>query len=277
MRLVHMHGTGNAFLVLDAFREAMPRRDELPELARSVCDRTTGFGTDGLLVVEPAEDFAGRMTVYNADGSIAEMCGNGLRCIGKLLFDRFYAGSEFVVQTDAGPRKVTVLSSHGEGSDVRISLGRPIFEPERIPTTLPGHPPIEVPLSLQPGRHADSSHAISVTCVSMGNPHAVIFVPNSDVANVFSIGPIVERHSAFPNRTNVEFVTVVSPSELRLRVWEDRRMRDRCRSSDGCCGVDRSYRPAGHRPPSRRRPSDRLAGRRRRGHSDGRRGDRRLR
>lgn len=220
MKLAHMHGTGNTFLVLDAFRHARPAPETLPNLARMLCDRTTGFGTDGLLIVEPAAGFAARMTVYNADGSIAEMCGNGLRCVGKLLADRCYAGSEFVIQTDAGPREVTILSSDGDRSEVRISLGRPILEPQRIPTTLAGHPPIEVPLSLKPSRSADLSHEIPVTCVSMGNPHAVIFVPNSDVANVHSIGPIVERHSAFPNGTNVEFVTVVSPSELRLRVWE---------------------------------------------------------
>ena len=220
MKLVHMDGTGNTFLVVDAFREARPPAETLPGLARSLCDRISGVGADGLLIVEPAAGFAGRMTVYNADGSIAEMCGNGLRCVGKLIADRFYADGEFVVLTDAGPRQVTVLSSDGDHSEIGISLGRPIFDPQQIPTTLPGRPPVEVSLSLMPHGSADPRRSIPVTCVSMGNPHAVIFVADSDTANVLSLGPLIERHPAFPNRTNVEFVTVTSRNELRLRVWE---------------------------------------------------------
>lgn len=209
-----MHGTGNAFLVLDVFRQPRPNGSELPALARAVCDRATGPGADGLLVVEPSKGFAALMRVYNADGSVAEMCGNGLRCVGKLVADRGYAGREFVVATDAGPRHVAVLSSNPKASEVRISLGRPIFEASRIPTTLSGTPPVEVPLGI------DEEPALSVTCVSMGNPHAVTFVDDPGAAPVGRLGPLVERHSAFPNRTNVEFVAAVSPAELRLRVWE---------------------------------------------------------
>ncbi|HEX6984988.1 MAG TPA: diaminopimelate epimerase, partial [Planctomycetaceae bacterium] len=180
MELVHMHGTGNVFLVLDAFRQPLPREGELPALARAVCDRATGVGADGLLVVGPADGVAGRMRVYNADGSVAEMCGNGLRCVAKLLADRGGAGREFVVATDAGPRAVAVLSAGGERGDVRISLGRPVFDPARIPTTLPGNPPVEVPLELGVrssecgARNGDSPHpafpaphSLRVTCVSM--------------------------------------------------------------------------------------------------------------
>ncbi len=226
MKLLRMHGTGNTFLVFDAFREAMPHRGDLPELARTLCRRTSGFGTDGLLVVEPADGFAARMTVYNADGSVAEMCGNGLRCVGKLIADRSENGRKFVILTDAGPREVAVLSSHGDRSDVRISLGRPIFESERIPTTLAGNPPREALLSIADERGAsalrDEPHqlVLPVTCLSLGNPHAVIFAADSETPNVETIGPLIERHPAFPNRTNVEFVTVVSPNTLRLRVWE---------------------------------------------------------
>jgi diaminopimelate epimerase len=220
-----MHGTGNAFLLLDAFRDPPPSTADLPALARAACAKTTGFGTDGLLTVEPAEDAAARMRVFNADGSTAEMCGNGLRCVARLVADRGYAGNEFVIATDAGPRRVEVLSSNGDTSQIRLSLGRPVFDPTLIPTTLPGRPPLEVPLplgDLSPSPHSPFPipHSLLTTCLSMGNPHAVTFVPDPDAAPVETLGPHVERHPAFPNRTNVEFVTVTSPAELRLRVWE---------------------------------------------------------
>lgn len=214
MELVHMHGTGNSFLVLDTLRRSLPPEVDLPALARAVCDHKTGTGADGLLVVESAVGAAARMTVYNADGSVPEMCGNGLRCVGKLVADRGYAEPEFTILTDAGPRHVAIISSTGEASQIRISLGRPVLEADLIPTRLSGSPPIEVPLAI------DGDVSLPVTCVSMGNPHAVFFVDDPDGAPVHRVGPLVERHPAFPNRTNVEFVRVASPTELRLRVWE---------------------------------------------------------
>ncbi len=216
MNLLLMDGTGNRFYVLDAFREPLPCDRDLPSLARSLC----GVGSDanrahadGLLVVEPAEGSTGRMRVYNADGSIAEMCGNGLRCVAKLLHDRHDAGDSFLISTGAGPRQVQILSASREVSEVRIGLGRPIFEPERIPTRLHGTPPVEQPLDV------DGTTWL-FTCVSMGNPHAVAFVNDPDDVDVHLVGPAVERHDAFPNRTNVEFAAVLSPTQIRLRVWE---------------------------------------------------------
>jgi diaminopimelate epimerase len=216
MNLLLMDGTGNRFHVLDAFREPLPCDGDLPSFARSLC----GFGSqgirsraDGLLIVEPTEDCAGRMRVYNADGSVAEMCGNGLRCVAKLLHDRHDAGASFAIATDAGPRQVQILSASREVSEVRIGLGRPIFEPHRIPTTLHGTPPVEQPLDV------DGATWL-FTCVSMGNPHAVTFVNDPDDVDVHRVGPAVERHDAFPNRTNVEFAAVLSPAQIRLRVWE---------------------------------------------------------
>jgi diaminopimelate epimerase len=212
MQLVLMHGTGNRFAVLDAFRETLPAEEDLPKLARSLGDRSAGIGVDGLLIVEPAEGVAGRMRVYNADGSVAEMCGNGLRCVAKLLADRLKL-SRFTIATDAGPRDVEIMATRGDVSDVRVSLGRPIFEPTRIPTTFEGTPPTEVALVL-------ADYVIHLTCLSLGNPHAVVFVADPDSVAVEQLGPNIEQHPAFPKRTNVEFVAVTSPNELRLRVWE---------------------------------------------------------
>lgn len=222
IRLLHMHGTRNEFLVWDGFRQPVESGIDLASLAVSLCDRETGFNVDGLLVVEPVAGAAARMTVYNADGSIPEMCGNGLRCVGKMLVDRGHADGEFVVETGAGPRRVEVTESKGTTSNVRISLGRPIFEAAQIPTTLVGNPPQEVSLSLSQVAAATELPAeVEVTCVSMGNPHAVIFVDDDpETVAVDRLGPIIERHPAFPRRTNVEFVSVISPGELSLRVWE---------------------------------------------------------
>lgn len=218
-----MDGTGNRFYVLDAFREALPSSDSLPSLARKLCDHDSPLRAesvsdrspraDGLLIVEPTEGAAGRMRVYNADGSTAEMCGNGLRCVAKLLHDRYDVGSSFTIATDAGPRQIEVTSASTELSEVRTSLGRPIFESDRIPTTLRGTPPIEQPLDVQ-------GVIWLFTCVSMGNPHAVTFVDDPDSTAVNRIGPAVECHEAFPKRTNVEFARVLSPRVIRLRIWE---------------------------------------------------------
>jgi diaminopimelate epimerase len=213
MNLLLMEGTGNRFFVLDAFREPLPSGEDLPSLVRSICRQENGSGADGLLIVAPAEGFAGRMRVYNADGSIAEMCGNGLRCVGKLLFDRGDAPEQFVVATDAGPRDVEVCSSSSAESELRVGLGQPIFDPSLIPTTLAGTPPVEQPIVV-------SGEIWQLTCVSMGNPHAVIFIHHPTATDVARIGRAIEHHEAFPKRTNVEFASVVSRTEIVLRVWE---------------------------------------------------------
>ncbi len=223
MNLLLMDGTGNRFYVLDAFREPLPSSDALPSLARTLCGHTSplragsvsdrSHRADGLLIVEPADGFAGRMRVFNADGSVAEMCGNGLRCVAKLLHDRDHVGDSFTIATDAGPRQIEITSASPELSEVRTSLGRPIFEPERIPTTLRGTPPVQQPLDVE-------GETRLFTCVSMGNPHAVTFVDDPDAIAVNRIGPAVEHHEAFPKRTNVEFASILSPRTIRLRVWE---------------------------------------------------------
>ncbi len=212
-----MAGAGNRFVVLDALRRPAPADDDLPELARRLCAGERP--ADGLLLVTALlvkgdDAAAARMRTFNADGSEAGMCGNGLRCVAKLLADRGHAPrGTFVVATAAGPRRVEVLESDGPRSVVRTSLGVPAFDPARIPTTLPGRPPIEAALHV-------AGKDVRVTCLSMGNPHAVLFVPGVATAAVRTLGPAVENHAAFPERANVGFAEVVSRAELRLRVWE---------------------------------------------------------
>jgi diaminopimelate epimerase len=211
-----MHGIGNDFVVIGAL-DGMPlREDELSEFACFVCDRHFGVGADGVIWILPSESADFKMRIFNPDGSEAEMCGNGIRCAAKWFYDRDYAKGETIrVETLAGLKTVWVQAKEGKAVAVTVDMGEPIFNPMQIPTTLgDDREAIEVPLTV------DGFETFTVSAVSMGNPHCVIFVSDVDNFPVEVAGPKIERHPAFPQRTNVEFVQVVSESELKVRVWE---------------------------------------------------------
>jgi diaminopimelate epimerase len=206
MRFVKMHGAGNDYVFVDTFEESVA---DAPSLARAVSDRHTGIGGDGLILLAPSESADCRMIMYNADGSRAEMCGNGLRCVARLARNRGRVASDLMrVETDAGIR-VVQLTPDG----ARVDMGAPSFSPESIPVTLPGPRVVDQELEILDTR-------VSLTCVSMGNPHAVLYVDDVDRVDVSRIGPIVERHELLPERTNVEFVQVLDESHVRQRTWE---------------------------------------------------------
>jgi diaminopimelate epimerase len=209
LSFVKMHGAGNDFIVLDAIRDTLP---PIAPLAAQLCDRHFGIGADQILVVHPSRAAEFRMEIYNADGSQAEMCANGIRCFYEYLRSRGHTrADEIGVETLAGvvrPRRA------GPGR-VRVQMGIPILEPAKIPTSLgAGAGPVLGALLDVEGEE------IRVSSVSMGNPHAVIFVGDPDRAPVERLGPLVERHRAFPNRTNVEFVSAVGRGRIRQRTWE---------------------------------------------------------
>jgi diaminopimelate epimerase len=220
IRFVKMHGAGNDYVYVDGFRE---RVEDPPALARRVSDRHFGVGSDGLILVLPSERADVRMRMWNADGSEAEMCGNGVRCVAKLAHEAGYAPGEDVrveVGRDGATRvlEIRVLKEGGRVRAARVDMGRPSFVRREIPMN--GEPAegeavgVKIPLSAR-GR------AFDATCVSMGNPHCVIFVeapPRDDL--VLGFGPEIERHPLFPRRTNVEWAFVAAPGEIRLRVWE---------------------------------------------------------
>jgi len=213
---VKMHGLGNDFVVISAL-DGMPlHEDDLNEFARFVCDRHFGVGADGVIWILPSENADFIMRIFNPDGSEAEMCGNGIRCAAKWFYDRDYAKGEMVkVETLAGLKTVWVQAKGGKAVAVTVDMGEPIFNPMQIPTTLGnGGEAIEVPLTVE------GVGTFTVSAVSMGNPHCVIFVSDVDGFPVEMTGPKIERHPAFPQRTNVEFVQVVSENELKVRVWE---------------------------------------------------------
>jgi len=204
-----MHGAGNDFIVLDGLRDDLP---ELAPQAARLCDRHLGIGADQLLVVRASQSADFRMQIFNADGSEVEMCANGIRCFYKYLRDRGHTDADEIgVETLSG-----VVRPRWAGPDrVRVDMGRPVLAPAKIPTTLASGegPVLDVPLQL-------GEHALEVSSVSMGNPHAVVYVEDPERAPVAELGARLEHHPAFPNRVNVEFVRVESRTRIRQRTWE---------------------------------------------------------
>lgn len=212
MRFTKMHGAGNDYVYVNCFEEKLP--GDVAELAIKVSDRHFGIGSDGLIVICPSETADARMRMFNADGSESEMCGNGLRCVAKFVYDHGICRREkFRLETGAGIKDVELEIVDGRARRVRVNMGEPILEAARIPTTLPGSPVVNAALAV-------GGQRLAVTCVSMGNPHCITFVDRLSDDWVLGLGPQIEKHPAFPRRVNAEFVEVLSPTELRMRVWE---------------------------------------------------------
>ncbi|MGE3806189.1 MAG: diaminopimelate epimerase [Gemmataceae bacterium] len=213
MRFTKMHGIGNDYVYLDCFSQPPPR--DPAALSKVVSDRHTGIGSDGLILVLPSEQADARMRMFNADGSESEMCGNGIRCVAKLVHDRGIVKKPTLkIETGRGILTLELEVKNGKAERVRVDMGEPILEAAKIPTTLAGNPPVNAPLPT-PNR------TLKVTCVSMGNPHCITYVDDELTDGlVHGIGPQVEHHVAFPRRVNAEFVKVNRPDDITMRVWE---------------------------------------------------------
>jgi diaminopimelate epimerase len=210
MRFTKMHGAGYDYIYINCFREPPPK--DAPALARKISDRHFGVGSDGLILICPSERADARMRMFNADGSEAEMCGNGVRCVAKYVYDHGIAKKPVLkVETGRGVLTLEVEVVGDKVRQVRVDMGEPILEAERIPTTLLGNPPLNQPLQL---------FDLQGTCVSMGNPHCVIYVDEITDALVLGMGPKIEVAPMFPRKTNVEFVRVNRPDDITMRVWE---------------------------------------------------------
>lgn len=217
MRFTKMHGAGNDYIYINGISQDVGDRD-LSKLARAVSDRHFGIGSDGLIVIETAKAADFRMRMFNSDGSEAEMCGNGIRCLARYVHDRGLTTERSLqIETGAGLIKSRLVFQGKQVVGARVDMGRPRLEPQQIPVRLKGHTTSQ-PVIGETLRAAGKK--LSITCVSMGNPHCVIFVKKVDNYAVEQVGPAVETHPAFPARTNVEFVQVVSRSRAKMRVWE---------------------------------------------------------
>jgi diaminopimelate epimerase len=213
MRFTKMHGIGNDYVYVDCFAEKMPA--DPAALAVKIADRHFGVGGDGLILICPSEQGAdARMRMFNADGSESEMCGNGLRCVAKYVYDHGIKRSDKLrIETGNGILSVELEIKAGKAERVRVNMGKPILDAAKIPTKLAGSPPLDVPLSVD-GR------TLQVTSVSMGNPHCVTYVEQATDELVLGLGPKIEHHAMFPARVNVEFIEIISPREVRQRTWE---------------------------------------------------------
>jgi diaminopimelate epimerase len=200
-----MHGAGNDFVFLDCLK-----RDygDLEALAKKLCDRRFGIGADQLLTVHPSKVADFKMEIYNADGGQVEMCGNGIRCFAKYVYDHGISKKrELEVETLAGIIRPRVV-----GELVEVDMGEPIVEGRKIPVNADGeivNHPLEV-----------DGKTYQVTCVSMGNPHCVLYLDDIDSLELEKIGPRFEHHAFFPKRVNTEFIKVLNPDEVKMRVWE---------------------------------------------------------
>ncbi|MCR4740140.1 MAG: diaminopimelate epimerase [Lachnospiraceae bacterium] len=245
MRFTKMHGIGNDYVYFDTFTQDIADK---PEFVRYVSDRHFGIGGDGAIFINPSETADCEMEMYNADGSRSEMCGNGIRCVGKYVYDRGLIDKTEITVVSAGkirklsmtavkeePNRFTGLK-YGKRADgtvidtVRVDMGEAILRPEEIPVDLKNTGVSNnIDEILKNGtdlktciaqKIAVNGKIYEMTCVSMGNPHAVFFVDDVDAYPVDITGPLIERHEAFPNRVNAEFVKVIDRSNVRMRVWE---------------------------------------------------------
>jgi len=214
IRFTKMHGLGNDYLVIDQMQTKLAEA-KLPALAKALSDRHFGVGADGLILVLPSRAADFRMRIFNADGSEAEMCGNGIRLFAKYVYEHGYTRArDLTVETLAGIIRPRVKVDGGEVRSIRADMGEPRLRRAEIPMKGPDQSRVVGEKLRVNGRQ------LCITAVSMGNPHCVTFVEDVDRAHVEGVGPLVERHDLFPRRTNVEFIQVLSETQIRMRVWE---------------------------------------------------------
>lgn len=205
-----MHGIGNDYVYVDAFAHDVA---DPPALAQRVSPRRTGIGSDGLILIRPSDTADARMEMYNADGSRGAMCGNGIRCVGKYVYESGRSrNNPLRIDSDSGIKTLQLELRGGRVARVAVDMGEPILDGPRIPVAAEGRV-INAPLEV-------AGVSYQVTCVSMGNPHCVVFVDDVERLDLERLGPPFERHPFFPQRVNTEFIHVESPTRLRMRVWE---------------------------------------------------------
>lgn len=211
MKFLKMQATGNDFILIDLFREKIRR--SFSNMAKKLCERHFGIGADGLIVLSPSKNADMKMRIFNPDGSEAEMCGNGIRCAVKYAYENFLKKREINVETLAGIIKTEIFLKNSRVSKIKVNMGIPRLSPTEIPVLLEGEKIVNREIKFDDKK-------IKITCVSMGNPHCVIFVKDLEKIDIETPGKKLEKYPIFPNRTNVEFVEVVDRNNIKVRVWE---------------------------------------------------------
>ena len=220
LKFTKMEGIGNDYVYIDNINQNV---DNPNELSKKISDRHFGIGSDGLILISKSDQADFKMNVYNPDGSEAEMCGNGIRCASKFVYDKGLTDkTEITIETLAGIKTLELTLENGKVSLVKVDMGKPILEVDKIPVinyevhkSLEGISFVKADFNLCIG-----DKTTKLTCVSMGNPHAVCFVDNVNDIDIEKIGPMIENAENFPNRTNVEFIDIINSKQINMRVWE---------------------------------------------------------
>ena len=231
MKFTKMHGCGNDYVYINGASERISQ-EEKPEWVRKISDRHFGIGSDGAIFINPSAEADFEMEIYNADGSRSEMCGNGIRCVGKYVYDKGLTNKTRVSVISGGQVKYLDLTvEEGKVSLVKVNMGAPVLKAEQVPVISEQEEVISQPVLIP-----ETGETYRMTCVSMGNPHAVVFLEDVKNLEIEKIGPYFEHHSCFPNRTNTEFVKVLDRKNVEMRVWE-RGTGETLACGTGCCAT----------------------------------------
>ena len=233
LKFTKMHGLGNDYVYMDAINQKIENRSEL---AKKVSNRHFGIGSDGLILICKSDVADFRMQMFNSDGTEAEMCGNGIRCVGKFVYDKGLTDKEEVtIETLAGIKKLKFTIKDGKIEKVRVNMGKPILEAKRIPVESNLNPVKDLKIKAE-------DREFNFTCVSMGNPHAITFIKdNLKDFDVAKYGKKIEIDTVFPNKTNVEFINIVDKNNIKMRVWERGAGETLACGTGACASVVASY------------------------------------
>lgn len=215
MKFTKMHGCGNDYVYINGMEETV-EEEKKPELVRKMSDRHFGVGSDGVIFINASDEADFEMEMWNADGTRGEMCGNGIRCVAKYVYDKGLTDKKEISIISGGQIKYLELEAEGgKMLAAKVNMGRPVFSPAEIPVKMPegAEKAVNVPIEV-------NGTTYYMTCVSMGNPHAVIFMEDVAGLDLEKIGPLFENHERFPRRVNTEFVKVIDKTHVEMRVWE---------------------------------------------------------
>ena len=243
VRFTKMEGCGNDYVYISGFDYPLDPAQK-PEIVKRLSDRHFGIGGDGVIFINPSQIADFEMEMWNADGTRGEMCGNGIRCVGKFVYDKgMTQDKEITVESFGKVKYLTLFTEETGGKEVvtsvRVNMGEPILDAPGIPVVADASPVVAESIHIPVegiGDYGESGGDYEMTCVSMGNPHAVVYIDSTDDLQIETIGPLFENHSRFPNRTNTEFVQIIDPEHVKMRVWE-RGSGETLACGTGCCAV----------------------------------------
>ena len=243
VRFTKMEGCGNDYVYISGFDYPIDA-EKKPVLVQKLSDRHFGIGGDGVIFINPSKIADFEMEMWNADGTRGEMCGNGIRCVGKFVYDNGMTNEkEITVESFGKVKYLTLYTEEKDGKEmvtsVRVNMGEPILEAREIPVAASDSPVVAQKIHIPQeviGNLEEADGDYEMTCVSMGNPHAVVYIDSTDDLDIEKIGPLFENHKRFPNRTNTEFVEIVDKEHVKMRVWE-RGSGETLACGTGCCAV----------------------------------------